>query len=547
MKTFTIKGDEDNPKYTIISFEGTSDRSLTNFPDIISVFSPNEQANNILEYYTNQQPAETQFFTSLKPGRGYCIRSKRTFTIETDETTSPDIPNSVSLISTTNGPSWHILTFPFKSSVKISNYSFIKKVQRESVKTNSSTLEEYNADQPLNQQPFTTLDPGISYIIYVTSTGTIYNPDQPVEITNSFTVKDISKNRMLQITNTKPDRSWLSPKINIWINSNLYKTYSVFEKLFHKQDSNLLFNSLLPSYGNSFDVLNKKINIFATEDKRIFNQLSYDSDGRSKVINLVFYNEMESVYYFKETPEKPTFSFYEDICKAKSSDSKRIFGIGFNVADLNSILTAKFLSLAQHGSSSAFEQPNNLADTNFKFVSVESNFSLSGLTNLLLEALMKFDFIETIPTIKTLTKGNCFNKCFFNSTFFDPNEIITNTKIATKTILNSFDIDQIGFLKPFATTNKKADFIDVELFDGSSYSFAVTNGQNGSWLVRRNNSTSQWTLVGFFGATNNQIDPLGFDLSDKIFMRWGSSLKTACRWEYLLNQDYVSPIISFNA
>ena len=546
MKTFTIKGEKDSPKYTILFFGGTSERSLTNFPDIISVFSPNQEANNIIEYYTNGQPIETQFFSTLKPGRGYCIQANRTFTIETDESALEPIPDNITLISKPNGPSWHIIKFPFSTSVKISDYPFIKKVRRESIKTNSSTLEEYNSEQPLNTQPFITLDPETNYIINISSTGVIKNPASTSKYISTLTQQQTRTNIMLQYNNTRPTNPWASPKINIWIDSELYSLYPMLKKVFNKDSNNILFSSLLPSYGNSFDVLAKKINVYTAPDKRILNQISYDSDGRSKIINLCFYNQIESVYYFKETPTTPTLSFFEDICAAKTSNNKRIHGVGFSLADSNSTLTSDFFKLAQQGNSSDFADPNNLRNSNFELLTLNSNISASELINSILTILKKFDFIEMLPTVKTLTKGNCFNKCFFNNTFLNPNEIVTNTKIAAKTIARNFEIDQIGFLKPFATTNKKVDFIDVELFDGQFYSFAVTAGINGSWLVRRNNLTSQWTLVGFFGAVNNQLDSCGFALSDRVFMRWGTNTKTACRWEYLLNPDFVSPIITFN-
>lgn len=546
MKTFTIKGEEDTPKYTILVFGGTSERSLTNFPDIISVFSPNSEANNILEYYTNGQPTETQFFSTLKPGKGYCIQANRTFTIETDESALDSIPDNITLISKPNGPSWHIIKFPFSTPVKISDYPFIKKVQRESIKTNSSTLEEYNSEQPLSQQPFNTLDPETNYIVHISSTGVIKNPISTPKYLSTVTPQQLQANTMLQCNNIRPIEPWVSPKINIWIDSELDSLYPMLKKAFNKVSNNILFSSLLPSYGNSFDVLSKKINVYKAPNKRILTQLSYDSDGRSKIINLCFYNQIEAVYYFKETPSTPTFSFYEDVCIAKTLNNERIYGVGFNLADLNAELTSDFLKTAQQGDSPTFADPNNLKNTNFEFLALNSNISVNELTNTVLTTLKKFNFIKMLPTVKTLTKGNCFNKCFFNNTFLNPNEIITNTKIASQTIIRNFEIDQIGFLKPFATTNKKIDFVDVELFGGQFYSFAVTTGTNGSWLVRRNNSTNQWTLVGFFGAVNNQLDSCGFELSDQVFMRWGTNIKTACRWEYLLNPDFISPIISFN-
>jgi hypothetical protein len=548
MKTFNIKGNKTNPKYTILVFDGTSERSLENFPDIVSAFSPSDESNNILEFYSSDQPTQTQFFTALKPGKGYCIQSKSDITIQTDGSEADKIPSAIFLSSTiANTSSWHIIKYPFTVSVKISNYPFIEKVQRASVSTDSATLETYDKSS-VGTRDFNTLDPNVSYIIQISKSGKIVDPNRTDSFNTDLAILSNTTNALLQHSTKRPTTSWSSPKINFWVDANLHEQLPLTEILTNKnKQGNILFSSLLPSYGNNINVLKNKVNVYKFTDQRSLAYLGYDSDNRSKTINLVFTKRFESVYFFNETPQTPTFSYYEDICNTRVADSDRIFGKLFCFETEHTINTQEFFSLAENGSRAEFDTLNNLKNTNFNLTLMSSDCTVLSVVDIIIQTLKSFDFITLAPTIKTIAVGNCFNDCHFGQSVFNPNEIITNKQTAQNTIARSFDVDQIGFLKPFAEANRKTNFVDVTLYDNQKFSFAITNGSNGSWLVRRNNDTSQWTLVGFLGASiEDSASCVGFALSDKSFMRWGSDLNFACRWEHLLHSDFNSPIVSFN-
>ena len=548
MKTFNINGEKNSPRFTLLQFDGTSERHLSNFPDIISAFSPNEESNSNIDFYINGASTESQSVTSLKPGRGYCIRSVRQFTIETDGILNGFVPDILTLDCSDITKAWHIIKFPFNSSINLSDYPSIKKAQK--VSLDSKTFDTYSPNDKLCA--FTTLDPNITYLISVSETTNIMNPNKATysisePLSKQFASKIKSDNPRLRLSNAQPNIPWESPKINIWLDSKLPEAQQI-STILNDDDANPLITALLPLFGGNLDVLKNKVQILPFTLDRVFNAVGYSNDNYSRFVNLVFCNDLESSYFFSETPNQPTVRYYEDVCALNSVNQTNVAGTIFFINsedNTNSELSWKFLSSIKTDEGK-FESPNNIKDlANFKISQVQANFTKEELTNVITEAIIGHGYKNLTPTVKTITKGNCFNSCSFNSKFFNPNEVITNTNSVANSIKVGFDVEEIGYLKPFIIATEQTTFVDVWLFDGRSYSFAVM-GSNERWLVRRNNSTKQWTLVGYFGIGSMQGDNIGFALSDKTLMCWGTNPNNFCRWEYLLNPDFGSAVIEFN-
>jgi hypothetical protein len=118
--------------------------------------------------------------------------------------------------------------------------------------------------------------------------------------------------------------------------------------------------------------------------------------------------------------------------------------------------------------------------------------------------------------------------------FIGAMETVLNAAVGKTIDGNNSRTDHIKSHSPFLGTLNRE--VEIVMGTGQKYSFYM-GSESQDWLVRRNDATGKWSLVGYFGLGQKAGADLAFTNSHKGQMQWGTDGANSCSWEPLLRPD----------
>lgn len=171
MRTLTIDG-ATTIKYNIIQFENSKPLEIKGYnASISSVRAPSKSGASMVYYKPTNIPLLNPF-TTFENGKGYVIAATNNFIIPTDAPEAYSIPDKLSFQGDQAAPKYTIFRYPFTAPVNLKDYPAI--VRAETLNKTKGMFKVYTADSAIN--PFSTLEPGVEYVILSKAPFEILNP-----------------------------------------------------------------------------------------------------------------------------------------------------------------------------------------------------------------------------------------------------------------------------------------------------------------------------------------------------------------------------------